>query len=397
MDIQTTAVFLNNWKSKKKININRWGTRSGKTFNLLQLFLFWLMYWKLDEDKYFEKWILSIVRKYSSSLKATAQRDFEEIIDMWWVREKILINKQDRTYKYVWRTVEFLWADDQQKLRGWKRDILYCNEANELAYRQEFFQLLVRTKYKVFIDFNPDDEYIWINTELEQRRRLEEKDVRVIVSTYKDNPYLSANEIKEIERLEHTDPAYWNIYWLGNYWKLEGLVYTFQEVKDTQEAIFLCYGLDFWYTNDPTALVALYKQGDSIIFKELIYETWLTNQDIVLKLKDLWIDGNAEIFADSSEPKSIEEIYRGGFNIHPVKKWPDSIKFWIDLMKQYTIKTTEESVNIKKEFRKYMWKKDKEWKALNVPIDMWNHALDAARYAVMMKLTKEPDLDIYLI
>lgn len=398
MEFKTTSVFQYNWESKKKININRWWTRSGKTFNLLQLFLFWLLYWRVDEDRYFEKWILTVVRKYSSTLKSTAMRDFEEIIDIYWVRDKIAINKSDKTYKVWERTVEFIGADDQQKLRWWKRDILYCNEANELTYRAEFFQLLIRTKYKIFIDFNPDDEYIWINTELEQKRRISEKDVRVIVSTYKDNPYLSEWEIKEIERLEKTDKAYWNIYGLGNYGKLEWLIYYFEEIpRVPKEAKFIGYWLDFWYTNDPTALVEIYQSWDSLVVNELIYETGLTNQDIIVKLTSLGINWDDEIYADSSEPKSIEEIYRGGFNVKPVTKWADSIQFWIDLVKQYDIKITETSINLKKELRKYSWAKDKEWNPTNKPIDLYNHWLDAFRYLVMMKLTKKPELDIFFI
>ena len=131
MDLETTSIFWNNYNSKKKININRGWTRSWKIYNLLQFFFFWLMYWKVDNDKYFDTWILTIVRKYASTLKGSTQRDFEEIIDKYNKRDIIEINKTDKTYKYKWRTIEFIWADDQQKLRWWKRDILYCNEAKE--------------------------------------------------------------------------------------------------------------------------------------------------------------------------------------------------------------------------------------------------------------------------
>lgn len=390
MELQTTPVFLNNYNSKKKININRWGTRSGKTYNLLQLFLFWLLSWKVDEDKHFDTWILTVVRKFASTLKGTVIRDFEELIDKYEVRHLIEINKNDRTYKYWKRLVEFIGADDQQKLRWGKRDLLYCNEANELNYRQEFFQLLIRTKYKVFIDFNPDDEDVWINTELEQKRRLEEKDVRVIISTYKDNPYLSEGEVKEIERLEHTDPMYWQIYGLWQYGKIQWVIF---ENWDTvpnvpKDAELIWYGQDFWYTNDPTTLIAVYKMDDELYIDERIYQTGLTNQDIISSYTDLNIDKSDDIIADSAEPKSIEEIYRGGYNIKGVEKWPDSIKFGIDIMKQYKIHVTETSINTIKEFKHYKWAVDKEWKALNKPIDDFNHAIDAIRYLCMMKLKK---------
>jgi len=391
MEIQTTNVFWNNYNSKKKININRWGTRSGKTYNLLQLFFFWLIYWKIDEDSYMDKWILTIVRKYASTLKWSTQRDFEEIIDKYEYRKYIEINKQDRTYKVKWRVIEFIWADDQQKLRWGKRDILYCNEANELNYKQEFFQLFIRTKYKVFIDFNPDDEWIWINTELEQERRIKEWDVRVIVSTYKDNPYLEETQVKEIERLQEIDPQYWRIYWLWEYWKLEWVVFSnWQEIEEVpDQAELICYWMDFWYTNDPTTLNALYRYNGDIIIKEFIYSTWLTNQDIIEHLKEIWVWRREEIFADSAEPKSIEEIHRWWFNIKPVEKWPDSITFWIDLMKQFKIFVTKDSFNTKKEFKNYSWSKDKNWNVINKPCDTFNHCIDGIRYWFMMKLKKQ--------
>lgn len=402
INIKTTSVFLNNYESKKKININRWGTRSWKTYNLLKLVLFWLMTWKIDDsDKYFEFWILSIVRKYWSTLSKTIQRDFDEIINsekFWevYISSLLEINKTERIYKYKWRTIEFLWADDQQKLRWGKRDILYCNEANELSYNSEFFQLLIRTKYKVFIDFNPDDEEIWINREIEQKRRLEEKDVRVIVSTYKDNPYLSEAEIKEIERLEKTDPMFWKIYWLWEYWKIQWLIFeNFSIVRNIpSEAKLLWRWQDFWFTNDPSALVSVYLYNNELYVNEEIYQTQLTNQDLINKYKTLWIKPHEEIFWDNAEPKSIEEIYRAWFNIKPVIKWPDSIMFWISIMKEFKINITETSINLIKEFKHYKWALDKEGKALNKPIDEFNHWIDSVRYVCMMKLKRNQTFDI---
>lgn len=398
MEVNTTPVYLNNYTSSKKININRWGTRSGKTYNLLLLFFVWLLTWRIDEDREFDSWILTIVRKFASNLKWTVIRDFEEIIDAHWVRELIEINKSDRTYKYWKRVVEFIWADDQQKLRWGKRDILYCNEANELSYRAEFFQLSIRTKYKIFIDFNPDDEDVWINTELEQKRRVEEKDVRVIISTYKDNPYLSENEVKEIERLEDTDPAYWQIYWLGQYGKISGLIFeNWETTKEIpKEAEFIGFWQDFWYTNDPTTFIGVYKYDWELILDEVFYETGLTNQDIIAKYESLEVGKYDDIIADSAEPKSIEEIYRGGYNIKWVEKWPDSIQFGISIMKQYKMKVTERSYNLIKELKHYKWAEDKEWKALNKPIDKFNHAIDAVRYLCMMKLKKQKTKTFFL-
>lgn len=401
MKIKTTRVFEKNFNiENKKIVINRWWTRSGKTYNILHLFALWLVTWKIDNSwKVFERWVLHIVRKYSASLRASVQRDFEEILHNLGVWKYLKINKTEKTYIFWNRIIEFIWADDEQKLRWMKRDILYCNEANELAYKKEFFQLLIRTKYRVFIDFNPDNADHWINQELELKRKVVEKDVEVIISTYKDNPFLSKAEVKEIEILQKTDPLYWKIYWEWQYWKLQGLIFENINIieKVPENAEFICYWMDFWFTNDPTAIIAIYKYNSWLIFEEILYQTHMTNWDIInfLKSKNIW--KNAEnIRADSSEPKSIEEIYRAGFNIKAVEKWPDSIMYWINKMKEFKINITSQSINTIKEFKKYTWQTDKEWKSLNKPIDGFNHAIDAIRYWVMMSFWRKKNIEIYI-
>lgn len=153
------------------------------------------------------------------------------------------------------------------------------------------------------------------------KRAIQEKDVNVVVSTYKDNPFLSDAMVKEIERLAKTDPQYWKIYGLGEYGKLEGLIFSFTEIDDIPDgAHFVCHGQDFGFTNDPSSLVSLYTYDQSIILDERLYQTGLTNSDITNLYRSLGIQPYDEIYADSSEPKSIEEISRHGFNIMPVEK-----------------------------------------------------------------------------
>jgi phage terminase large subunit len=393
MNIEATVVYEKNRNSDKKIVINRWWTRSSKSWSLLQLVLTWLISWKIDNNKTFESWICSIARKYSSTITNTILRDWEELLViqwLWFLLSEEHRNKSNRTYTYKGRMVEFIWADDQQKLRWAKRDILYCNEANELRYRDEFFQLMIRTTYKVFIDFNPDNEDIWINTELEQKRKNDEWDVDVIVSTYKDNPFLDENIVKEIERLEKIDPMYWRIYWLGEYWKMEWLVFTnWEEIWQVPDwSKLIGRWMDFGFTNDPTALIAVYRRNEWLILDEEIYKTWLTNQDIIKELQNLWISRSDEIFWDSAEPKSIEEIYRWGFNIKPVSKWPDSIRYWIDIMKSNKLYITSRSRNLIREFKGYIWTKDKNNNLTDKPIDSNNHGIDWCRYCCLMKLWK---------
>lgn len=399
MKLRVTKVFHRNYKSKKRYVINRWGTRSSKTYSLAQLFAMWLYSWFIEEGgKHYEEGVLSIVRKHSTTLKATAMRDFEKAIDDLWIRNQVEINKTEKTYIYEGRMVEFFGADNEQKLRGGTRKILYCNEANELQWETEFFQLMIRTEDKIFIDFNPDNEDIWINTEIEQKRALEVWDVEVIISTYKDNPFLPVWLVQEIERLAETNPAYWRIYWLWEYGKLEGIIFPWIEVIDEipEEAKLIAYWLDFGFTNDPTSLVAIYKRNKQIIMHELLYETGLTNKDIADRMDTMELNKEMIIYADSSEPKSIEEICQLWWIVKPVTKWPDSIMFGINIMLQHKLLITAVSSNGRKEVRGYVWSKDKNGKHINKPLDINNHFIDAARYAMMMTLWQEETFNLFI-
>jgi len=357
---------------------------------------------RVDDERVLQSGIFSVVRKYGATLNATVIRDFEEIAVKNWcpfLLSPPYKNKSEKSYKYNGRMLEFFGCDDQQKVRGRKRDILYCNEANELRYNDEFFQLMIRTAYKIFIDFNPDDEQIRINVELEQKRVQDKWDVEVIVSTYKDNPYLDENIVQEIEYLGKSNPSYWRIYWLGEYGKLEWLVFpNWTEIEAMPSKFkFLWFGQDFGFTNDPTTLVWLYQIEEWIILDEMLYERWLTNnyknpkdkdKSIVWKYEDLGVEMTDEIYADSAEPKSIEEISREWYNIFPCEKWKDSIIFGIDILQQYKIFVTPRSHNLKKELKSYCRKQDKNGNYLRQPIDTNNHLIDACRYIATEKLKK---------
>jgi phage terminase large subunit len=246
----------------------------------------------------------------------------------------------------------------------------------------------MRTEDKILLDFNPDDETIWINTELEQKRKIDKKDVDVIVSNYKDNTFLSQSLVEEIEYLQETDAEFWKIYGLGEYGNITGLIYDSvisESVPDNAQIVG--YGLDFGFSLDPTALVGVYQQDTDIYIKELLYDTNLTNQDIHDRIKD--IVGRELIIADiadSAEPKSIEELHRLGLNIKPCKKGKDSIKFGIDVLKRFKIHVTEDSLNLRKEFRSYKWAVDKTGNSTGKPIDRFNHGMDAMRYLASEQL-----------
>ena len=385
-----TPIFERNFDSTAKIVINRGGTRSSKTYSIAQLSALWLMTGTLGEDEYVMSGTWSTVRKYRTTLDNTVIKDFEEIMHTEGWYSQVKHDKTRKTYKYKTRVVEFIGADDEQKLRGSKRKILYCNEANELGYKEEFFQLLMRTEHRIFLDFNPDDEDIWINTELEKRRAADKGDVEVIVSNYRDNTFLSQSLIEEIEYLEDTDPEFWKIYGLGQYGNITGLIY--EDVKIIKEvptnARLIAYGVDFGYTNDPTTIISVSREGDNVYIQEVEYSTGLTNQDIAERITANGLDLRDEYICDSAEPKSIEELYRMGVNAKPAVKGKDSIVHGIQILKRYNLHVTENSLNVRSELRKYKWMVDRTGRSLNKPVNKFNHAMDAIRYVALIHLNE---------
>lgn len=384
LKIKTSNVFDRNYKAPTKIVVNQGGTRSGKTYSICQLLIV----------KSFEvsDCVFSIVRKSLPSLKLSVMRDFFEILNTLDLYDESCHNKSEHTYKLNNNLFEFISLDQPQKKRGAKRHYLFCNEANELTW-EDFFQLLVRTETKIFLDYNPSDSHHWIYDKVITR-----EDCTFIKSTYLDNPFLGPELVKEIERLRGTDEEYWKIYGLGERGFSRSIIFSNIQVvgQVSEEAKLVATGLDFGYTNDPTALIEVYEQEDSLIFNELIYERGLTNQDIARHLHNHGLDRRRPIFADSAEPKSIEEIYRLGFNIKPASKGKDSINIGIDLLKRYKLKVTANSSSLINEFNNYKWQEDKNGYLLNKPIDNYNHAIDAIRYAVIMTKAR-PNIGKYAI
>jgi phage terminase large subunit len=318
-------------------------------------------------------------------------RDFLEILQRFEIYDEKYHNKTNNEYTLNGNLVEFISLDQPQKIRGRKRNLLFINEANEL-YFEDWQQLVMRTTGKVIIDYNPSDAFHWIYDKVIPR-----DDCEFFKTTYKDNPFLEAEIINEIERLQNTDDDYWRIYGLGERGLSRATIFQFSIVDQMPEAAkFLSYGLDFGFTNDPTSLVKVFQEGENLYIHELLYHTNLTNDDISDKLQALEVDRYNVIFADSAEPKSIEELYRKRWNIKPTAKGADSVMAGIDMLKRYKIHVTKTSLNTIKEFQNYKWQEDKNGNLLNKPIDNFNHAIDATRYAVWNKLSK-PNYGSYAV
>jgi len=393
MDIRATTTYLQNWQTTKKIVVNRGGTRSGKTYSLCQMIMVWLLTGQIREGQSIPSGTCSVVRKYSTTISKTVQRDFHDILSEYKVLGLIEFNKTNRTYKYLDRMVEFFGADDQQKIRGYKANILFCNEVNELGFKTEFSQLLFRTTDVIFMDFNPSDPFVWVNEEIEQKRSAEKKDVEVIVSTYKDNPFINKAQRQEIEYLQYSDPELWKVYGLGEYGKVEGLVIPsitlIDEMPDDLRKVG--GGMDFGFSNDPTAfyLCGIKNNRETkvteLYLDEQIYETGLTDSDLIKIMKGT--PKNLRIYADSAQPSTIEEIRRAGYNIAPVTKFKDSLKHGLQIMKRTRIFVTKRSIGMIREQKQYKYKMLANGQYDNTPIDAYNHAMDAVRYYCLMNLS----------
>ena len=351
------------------------GTRSGKTFANLQL-----IYELAALDK--KPTLTSIVSETFPHLKRGAIRDFPIAIGDYY--DDRCWNKSDSTYTLPNGSVlEFFSADSPSKVHGPARDRLFLNEIQNIPY-EIARQLFVRTKGLILMDYNPTATF-WGNELVEPR-----PDCVTIHSTYKDNALLSPEQIREIEA-NQGDLNWWKVYGLGEFGSLEGLIYNFTLIDSmpSPEGLRESWGIDFGFTHDPTAIVrVLADTARKIAYvDEKDYRTGLTNDLIAATLRENNIPRSTHLWADSAEPKSIAEIGRAtGLNIMacdksaPVRS--DRLKFQLLWMQGWRIYVTKSSVNLIKEGRNYTWAKDRDGRLTDTPIDTWNHAMDAMRYAL---------------
>jgi phage terminase large subunit len=380
--IRTNIVYEHLQNSDKKIIVEQGGTRSGKTYNVL----LWILgdYCNNNSDK-----TITIVRKTFPAVRGTVMRDFFDILKTYGLYYEELHSKSTHEYILNGNRIEFISLDQPTKIRGRKRDLLFINEANELNF-EDWQQLIFRTTERVIIDFNPSEEFHWIYDKV-----LTRDDVDFFQTTYKDNPFLSKVIVDEIERLKDIDENYWRVYGLGERGKSRSLVYNFTTTKEIPEgAKLIGKGLDFGYSNDSTALVETFILGDNMYVRELLYRTGMTNQDIAKEFERLGLDRRDEVWCDSAEPKSIEEIHRMGWNVKPTQK--GAINIGIDMVRRYKLIATDGSINLIKELRNYKYIEDKNGQLTNKPIDAFNHTLDALRYSIVNRLSR-PNYGSYAV
>jgi phage terminase large subunit len=368
-----TRIFNENlraYEAKRfRVIANQGSTRSTKTYSISQLLALYIPY---KENK-----SISVVSPSLPHLKRGARRDFLEILESAGMYDDNQFNKTDNIYHYPNGSyVEFFGAEDVGKTRGPGRDILYVNEANLLPFAV-YKQLALRTKEVIFLDFNPADEESWVYTVADDPKN------KFIHSTYKDNPFLSPEQVGEIESLRLADENLWKVFGLGLRGSSSETIYThWKQCKEMPGRGEVFYGLDFGY-NVPSALVEIEVFEGAIYVNQLLYETKLTTGDLIERLKGLGFNRAHEIFADCAEPKTIEELTRARFNAKPSDK---DVTEGIRKVKSMPLYITERSIDVLKEIKSYKWKVDKDGKVLDEPVKFNDHAMDAIRYGVFTKL-----------
>lgn len=375
MTIQTTNIYAQVDKAIKKgyTTVSAQGSsRSSKTYNIL----IWLIIYCLSHSRT----RLSIVRATLPALKGSVFIDFKEILYKLNVFDESCLNKSEMIYTFPngsW--VEFFSTDSEQKLRGRKRDILYVNEANELKFI-EFQQLKMRTTQFTIVDYNPsfsDDHWL---CELNKDSRTYH-----FISTYKDNPFLEQTIIDEIESLQHKNKSLWQVYGLGQQAMIEGLI--FEKVTIVEDIPIWAkkrfIGLDFGFTHDPTAIVEVAFLDNKVYIDEICYQTQMLTTDIIEALRHY---RNYKIISESADPRLVKEIKNADYSIVAVTKGQGSVMEGLTKMLEYEICITRRSENIIKEFKNYTYAQSKDGAFLNVPIDTFNHAIDATRYVFLEEI-----------
>jgi len=366
MEIKSTVIFEKNYEALNdpgiRFVINEGGSRSSKTYSLCQLVI---IYCLQNNNK-----VVSIIRKTFPALRATVLRDFIEILKELNIYSVEDHNKSEHIYTFPnGSIVEFFSVDDEQKIRGRKRDIAWCNEANEL-YFDDFTQLNMRTESKLIFDYNPSESTSWLY-------ELPTEESIMIKSTYRDNPFLPQSIRTQIEDLKRTDEALYQIYALGEKAISKSNIYSNWSFVAHRPARFVkyVYGLDFGY-NHPTALMRVYYCDNDIYVEPVIYESYLTTTMLIEKLGSLGIEQTVSILADYSRPEIIQEMNIAGYDVLNANK---VVKKGIDNLKTFGV-ICQDDKTLKREYENYKWKKVGDF-ITDEPVKLFDDAMDAIRYA----------------
>jgi len=372
LDVQATPVFDRNWQAfqdeKIKTIVNQGGSRSSKTYSIVQILILIAMTTPGQS--------ISIVRKSFPSLRSSVMRDWKEIMFAWDIYDEAAHSKTEHIYKFEnGSTIEFFSLDDSQKVRGRKRSILYCNEANEIDL-DSWIQLKMRTTGKVFIDYNPSEIESWCYDLLEEESTL------LIKSTYKDNPFLSKDQVQYIEDLIKVDQDYYKIYALGERVAPRSLVYNhfvkYDNLPPESEILDVSYGLDIGFNHETAFIEVTFATENRLYIREVFYQNEITVEDTVRMIAESNYDRTKMIYIDSARPDIIASLRRKGIRASLADK---KVKEGIDFVKSKQVLININSEGLWRESRLYSWKELKDGTITDEIVKKYDDALDAMRYA----------------
>lgn len=380
--LRVGGLFKANMKASERVVVNQGGTSSGKTYSIMQVL--YVLGMKEAHS------VITVCGQDVPNLKKGAYRDAKTILDSseelrkWYPN----VNEGDRLIKCInGSLIEFSSFKDAQDAKSGKRDYLFINEANGISY-EVYWQLAIRTRKRIFIDYNPTARF-WVHDEV-----LGREGVRLIISDHRRNLFLSDEEHQRIEGIE--DAELWKVYARGLTGMIQGLVLTNWDIVDAmpprEEWKMSAYGLDFGFTNDPSALEHVVQAHGDLWVDELIYSTGLTNPDIASRAKNQGVGSEQQIIADCAEPKSIRELQAQGLWVTASPKGADSIVSGLDILKRYRIHVTRRSLGIISNMRSYKWANGRDGNMTNKPEDKNNHGIDAIRYVALAKLSQHREV-----
>ncbi len=359
-----------------RIRVAQGGTSASKTISILLYLIA-----KAQTDT--KPTLTSIVSETFPHLKRGAMKDFLDILETHGYYQDPAWNRTDSIYTFeTGSRIEFFSADQSDKVRGPRRDRLFINEANNVTF-EVFDQLEVRTKEFIFLDFNPSTDY-WLFTQVcncgMKNCHGKRSDTQHIILTYLDNEGLPTDVRTSIEQ-RRDRKGWWTVYGEGQLGEVEGKIYSNWAFIDSvpHEARLERYGVDFGFSNDPTAVVAIYYYNGGYIIDEILFQKGLSNKQIADTLLN---QPRALTIADSADPKSIDEIHAYGINIQPAVKGKDSVAHGIQAVQAEQISVTQRSTNVIHEYKNYLWETNRDGEKTGNPDHLWSHSMDAVRYAM---------------
>jgi phage terminase large subunit len=392
-------IFLQKEIARNRVLLLQGGTRSGKTYAVIQ-YIIWLC-----NIEYKNPLKVIMVRNTLVSAKLTIREDLLKLLKQAKLYSEKNHNKTENYYNLKGNKIYYAGADDSEKIKGIDSDLLYINEMPQISL-SVYNQLAMRCRGRIIGDYNPSYNSSWVYD------LASEPNVSMLKTTYLDNPYLSGYQIAEIEKHKERNPEYFKIYGLGERGQISGTIFSnWTSINEMPKEYPFVYSIDFGFSNDPTVITQLSSHNLNLFVNELFYDKGLTNVDICLALYLNGITSNDVIYADSSEPKSIAELRNGfyigeekikgfcnqynyaypniqhcqdtiknGYSVYLSRKGADSVRNGINKIKEYDVFLTANSANIWNEYYNYTWVLDNNEQATNTPIDKHNHAIDTIRY-----------------